>query len=86
MRYIEIYTVNVYNKNNNNNNNNNKIKNLDDSAQNQPLLTINWEVIPQFQQAELTTHLRRSWVPQPPPAVPLEDLQGRSGQCMEDDI
>ena len=41
MRYIEIYTVNVYNKNNNNNNNNNKIKNLDDSAQNQSLLTIN---------------------------------------------
>ena len=27
-------------------------------------------------QVELITHLRHSWVPHPPVAVPLEDLQG----------
>ncbi|CAL1163185.1 unnamed protein product [Cladocopium goreaui] len=49
------------------------------SEQRQPPNGIMWGAIVGVMprgQAELTTHLRRSWVPQPPPAVPLEDLQG----------
>lgn len=48
------------------------------SEQRQPPNGIMWGAIVGVMprgQAELTTHLRRSWVPQPPPAVPLEDLQ-----------